>query len=67
MLREWTEISLVEIDSVTGDKEKSWFELCFQVFRDKSLDYFPLPFCDRIDDELLLTLCCEDRILMMSV
>lgn len=32
MLREWTEIPLVEIDSVTDDKEKSWFEFCFQVF-----------------------------------
>ncbi len=67
VLSECPQISLVEINSILGDKEESVSKFCLQMFGDKSLDYFPLPLCDRTHDELLLTFCSEDRIIMVNI
>lgn len=67
IFREWTEIALIEIHSVFCEIEKSVFEFCFEVFRDKSLDDFPFPLCDRLYDEVFLTLCSKYRIFMSSI
>lgn len=67
ILGQRTEISLIEIHSVFCEIEKSVFEFCFEVFRDKSLDDFPFPLCDRLYDEVFLTLCSKYRIFMSSI
>lgn len=62
ILRERTQVFLVEIHTIFGTIEKSIFELCPEMFRDKPLDYLPLPFGRWLHDEIFLSLGREDRI-----
>ncbi len=57
MLGKWSEITLIEIDAILGDKQESVLEFGFQMFRDESLNRLTLALRDRTHDEILLPLC----------
>lgn len=62
-----TEISLMKINTIFCEIEKTIFELWIQVFCNKSFDDFSLSFCRWSDDEIFLPLCCQYRILMNTI